>query len=263
MSATPMQLPACDYISVTVMPPAAPSWVKVVLLPLRVPFMPPHGMLPLTSTLVRAPVAVLRLYVPYAGLVVDVAARQVMPKIVSCIWKPPPMTNVLRPVIFGSAPMNPSYVTCQGKVACRIVALPDAQPLLLTVALEMCPIRAWSTLVIVDECRLPSSVTGQTVVPKPPAKVILAQVALMFLLVVLILLADALPTSAPRMTVAPIRVISTLAYLDIRISFGFGWSSATLWTRCAVVLKPPLLAGTATGHVFGQPTNYVTWQPRT
>ncbi len=97
---------------------------------------------------------------------VDVA-RQVMPKVGSLIWNPPPTTFAVTLVIAGSVPVKDSYLILQGSVSLRMVALPVGhEP---TVPAEMEPISAPRTLLIVADLSEPSSVRLHLEVPNPPA----------------------------------------------------------------------------------------------
>src|SRR5215207_3881807 len=101
-----------------------------------------------------------------------------------------------------------------------MVNLPPLQTASLMVPLEICPIRAPRTFAIVDEWRLPSSVRGhRTVVPRGSMNSRLDHVALMFLLLVESLPADAPLTSALNTMVAPTSANRVLAYFDMGMAF--------------------------------------------
>jgi len=111
-------------------------------------------------------------------------------------------------VIFGSVPVKLAYLVCHGRLAVRIVALPLMQGV-PSVALVIRPVRAPATFAIVLEWNDPSIVSAHSVVPNPPLKSTLANVALIVELDDESLVADAVATSVASSAVAAITAKST------------------------------------------------------
>ena len=121
------------------------------------------GIAPPIVTPVSSPVAVLRSYVPVAGLSTVDLPRHAR-KLSYLTRKADPMTLVTSLVMFGSVPEKLRYRTCQGRVSVRIVAVPGLThgPSLASL---MKPIRVPGTFEMVLECRDPESVTWQSTMP--------------------------------------------------------------------------------------------------
>ncbi|MFL5817251.1 MAG: hypothetical protein ACJ76L_06575 [Conexibacter sp.] len=94
----------------------------LVVVPLSVPVMPLHDVVPLTDASVVAPVTVDR------PKVIDALplARHVIPKVGSLIKNAIPLMLAPMVSMFGSVPVNLSYLTCHGSVSLRTVAAPLA-----------------------------------------------------------------------------------------------------------------------------------------
>lgn len=131
-----------------------------------------------------------------------------MPKAGSRITHFAPIILVLIDVILGRVPANELYVTDQGSVSRRTVALPTEQN--PTLALVMEPITAPAVFVVVADCILPSIVSAQPVVPHPPVSSALDQTTLNASVDTLNRFALATPTSANSMTAAPVAVSDNL-----------------------------------------------------
>ena len=94
---------------------------------LNSPSMPKHsmpvGILPLIPTSVT--VCDVMWNIPMAGLLVELLARHAIPPD-SLTRHAALMTWTVIEVIIGRVPTKPEYLTCQGSVALRIVAVPSA-----------------------------------------------------------------------------------------------------------------------------------------
>jgi hypothetical protein len=195
------------------------------------------------SSSLAAPVASLMMPLPRAGLAAVVWDVHVVPAAVNENFAPMSNTNIK--VILGSMPLKPSYVTCQGRASWLTVAVPPVQVLLTTVARVMWPIRAWMVLWMVDEWKLPSSVTGQSrLMPLVVPRWRLLQTILYARLVMLRSLAEALPTAIESRSAAP-RLVSR-SLLRVRIEFD-PLSEASRWLafeqvgvdRCLPLTRAP------------------------
>jgi hypothetical protein len=113
--------------------------------------------------------------------------------------------------MLGSVPLKDRYVRCQGRDACRTVAVPPVQlPAELwprTEALETKPISALATFAMVREWKLPWSVTGQdALLPESEENPADVQRMSKSCALVLSLLAETLPTdnASTKAVVSPV-----------------------------------------------------------
>jgi hypothetical protein len=147
--------------------------VRLLEVPLIVPLIP--------QFVGDSPPAVAEVMTPLASRVnepvtVPPEPRHVTPKTGSRIPNCTPLMVSFILVMFGSVPLKDAYLACHGSEAVRMVAEPLGQ--VPSIALVMYPIRAPLVFAIVLECNEPSRVTAHSVVPKPPPKLILANVPL-------------------------------------------------------------------------------------
>jgi len=162
--------------------------------------------------------------VPITGSAAVLLVRHAIPP-VSLMLNETPMKLCFTLVMFGSAPVNPAYRMCHGSVAARSVAVPDTHgPRLILV---MNPVSAPRTFAIVLVCIDPSSVTWQFVVPNSPLNLNSLNDALTVWLLVEMLLADAVDTSAAMSRLAPVTAMSSLQIL-IRETSSSRWTDMSL-----------------------------------